>query len=623
MRKRRFRAVTPVIAALLVLGVAACGSSGSSSSSSTSLSSSSGVQSLPLKAGENPAGQSLTGGKRGGTLTVYSSEDFEHLDPGEAYFTNDYTVMYATQRPLFTYPPNSSTTLVPDLATSIPTVANGGISDGGKTVTVHIQPGVRFSPPVNRAVTSADVAYAIERGANPNVANPYFAAYFGAASPSPLLGAESPKYTGGPIPGITTPNSTEIVFKMSKPGAVTLINALSLPTSAPVPESFAGPMDKHAPTTYGSQAEVFTGPYMIKNNPATGVFAGIGYQTGKSATLIRNPNWSANTYASGYAPPAYLDQINVNIGGDATVIGQQVLKGSNSVQEDTPAQSIVKLAYESYPSDITFTPGSGDHYVAVDNVHGPFANVDARKAFWAALDREAIVKARGGPLVAEPMTHFIYPGNAGYTEAGGAAGPAVDYNASVTGNMTVATKYMKLAGFSSGKYTGSATVQIVGANNGNDPAIIQIVNSALTSLGFHTHVSEVDQSVMYAKYCGVPKQEIDACPTVGWLRDFADPLSVVFIPFYGPAITPTNNSNWGQVNNPQINAAMAAAALVVDPTARAQAWANVDKLLVQNAVAIPEEWDNQANIKSADVLGVDDIWNTGSWNYAYTSLKSP
>jgi peptide/nickel transport system substrate-binding protein len=326
-------------------------------------------------------GQQLYGKARGGTLTVYSAEDFEHLDPGEAYFSNDYTAMYATQRPLFIYPPDSSTTLAPDLATEIPTVANGGITDGGRTVTVHIQPGVHFSPPVNREVTSADVAYAIERGANPNVANPYFPAYFGAGSPSPLLGAESPKYSGGPIPGITTPNKYTIVFKMSKPGATTLINALSLLTSAPVPEEFAGPMDKHSPTTYGAQYEVATGPYMLKSN-AQGVFAGIGYQTGKSATLVRNPNWNPNTYTSAYRPPAYLNQIDINIGGDATVIGQQVLKGSDSVQEDTPAQSIVKLAYQQYPSQITFTTGSGDHYVAVNNAHGPFANENLRKAFW-------------------------------------------------------------------------------------------------------------------------------------------------------------------------------------------------------------------------------------------------
>ncbi len=120
---------------------------------------------------------------------------------------------------------------------------------------------------------------------------------------------------------------------------------------------------------------------MLKSNPKTGQFAGIGYQTGKSATLVRNPKWNPKTDFR----PAYLNQININIGGDATVIGQQVLKGSDAVQLDTPAQLDVKLAYQSYPSQITFTPGSGDHYVALDNAHGVFKNVNLRRAVWAAL----------------------------------------------------------------------------------------------------------------------------------------------------------------------------------------------------------------------------------------------
>ncbi|MDQ6821483.1 MAG: hypothetical protein M3076_14305, partial [Actinomycetota bacterium] len=145
-------------------------------------------------------------------------------------------------------------------------------------------------------------------------------------------------------------------------------------------------------------------------------------------------------------------------------------------------------------------------------------------------------------------------------------------------------------------------------------------------LGFKAHVSEVDQAVMYGKYCGVPKQEIDVCPTVGWIRDFADPLTVLFVPFFGnyggiQNIIPTNNSNWGQVNNAPINQAMLNASLVVDPTARAQAWANVDKMLVDQAVVIPEEFDNQPNIQSKDVAGVSQLWNTGSWDWSFTSLK--
>jgi peptide/nickel transport system substrate-binding protein len=609
MRNRPRVAVSAVVAGLLAVGAAACGSSSSGSGKS-------GSPKIPLKAGENPVGQQLYGKKKGGTLTVYSSEDFEHLDPGQSYFVQDYAIDYPTQRTLFAYMPNQTQNLSPDLASTMPTTANGGISDGGKTVTVHIRHGVHFSPPVNREVTSADVAYAIERGANPNVANPYFPGYFGAASPTPLVGAASPNYKGGPIPGIATPDKYTIVFHMTKPGATLLIQALSLPLSAPVPPEYAKPMDAKSPTTYGSQSIVATGPYMLKADK-TGKFAGIGYQTGKSATLVRNPNWNPSTDYR----PAYLDQININIGGDSTVIGQQVLKGTHSVQLDTPAQSSVKLAYQSYPSQITFTTGSGDHYVALDNQAGPFKNVNVRKAFWAALNRNAIVKARGGPLVAQPMTHFIYPGGAGFDQAGGYSGPQVDYNKNPNGDMSVATKYMKAAGYSSGKYTGNATVQIVGANNGNDPAIIQIVNAAATSIGLHTHVSEVDQSVMYAKYCGVPKQNIDACPTVGWVRDFADGLAFLYVPFYGPAITPTNNSNWGQVNDPQINAAMQQAALVVDPAARAQAWANVDKMLVDKAVAAPEEFDNQPNIESKDVAGVNALWNIGSWDFDFTSLK--
>ena len=55
-------------------------------------------------------GQNLTNGTKGGTLTVYDHEDFQHLDPGQAYFSLDYEVIYATQSTLYFFPPNSSTT---------------------------------------------------------------------------------------------------------------------------------------------------------------------------------------------------------------------------------------------------------------------------------------------------------------------------------------------------------------------------------------------------------------------------------------------------------------------------------------------------------------------------------
>ena len=285
------------------------------------------------------AGQTLTDGKKGGTLTVFQHEDFQHLDPGESYFSLDYDVIYATQMPLYIFPPNNSSTTVPDLA-----CGPAQISDGGKTVTVHIRSNVHFSPPVNRAVTSADVAYAIERGANPNVANPYFPAYF-----FYIQGAD--KATGGPIPGISTPNPTTIVFHLTGPYGSFFAGALSLPLTAPVPKSYAAPLDAKKPTAYGSTSMVSTGPYMVKSD-STGKFIGIGYQPGKSLTLVRNPNWKP-----GNGPqPAYLNEININIGGDQNVIGPQVLKGSNMVDGDTPSATDVKLAYQHYYNQLVRGP---------------------------------------------------------------------------------------------------------------------------------------------------------------------------------------------------------------------------------------------------------------------------
>ena len=110
--RRAPQSLALVSAGLLALALAACGSSEDASTST-----------IPLKAGESPLGQQLTGKHRGGTLTVYEHEDFEHFDPGEAYGGQDYTVLYAIERPLYSYPPNTANKLVPDVAAAAPVIA--------------------------------------------------------------------------------------------------------------------------------------------------------------------------------------------------------------------------------------------------------------------------------------------------------------------------------------------------------------------------------------------------------------------------------------------------------------------------------------------------------------------
>src|SRR4051812_42642604 len=125
---------------------------------------------------DNDNGSSGGGGgneQRGGTLTMLTSGDVDDkLDPGYSYYQLDFIYDYAMHRPVLSYKPDDANKATPDLAREYP-----ALSKDGKTVTIKLRHGVRFSPPVNREVTAADVRYAIERDFLPQVGNGYATAY--------------------------------------------------------------------------------------------------------------------------------------------------------------------------------------------------------------------------------------------------------------------------------------------------------------------------------------------------------------------------------------------------------------------------------------------------------------
>jgi peptide/nickel transport system substrate-binding protein len=584
----------PVVAVLAAVALAACGGSSSSSSSSSGSGSSSGSSSssgLSL-AGLANTKADPTAQHQGGTLNIISNEGWEHLDPGASYFQIDYLVVYATQTPLYMFTPNSPTKPVPALASGPPQ-----ISSDGKTVTVHIKPNMKWSPPLNRDVTSADVAYAFQRDFNPNVENAYASGYY------PIVGAA--KAAGKPIPGISTPNKTTIVFHLTKDFGGTFAQALTLPGSAPVPESVAAPMDKSNPSKYDSNptGQEFSGPYMIKS-----------YSAGRSITLVRNPNWSKSAEN---VRPAYSDKIVWNAGADPTVAARQTLDSKNLLMADGPPSAVLKTAYETKKSQLSVAP-LGTYYAALNTQVPPFNNVNLRKAVIAAQNRSAYLLARGGKLVGQVATHFIYPEVPGFQQSGGDAGFGEDYLSSPTGNLTVAKKYMKLAGYPSGKYTGSAKVLIVGSNADPGPQEMQIVQNGLTELGFKTEIKAVPQQTMYSKFCGYVKAHVNVCPTAGWIEDFPDPYAALFVPFSGEAIVPINNSNWAVLNDPKVNKAIDDASAITNESQRLQAFAQADKDIVEDAPAIPEIWSDNALVEGSTVHGVLDSWND-DWNLAFSS----
>ena len=545
-------------------------------------------------------------GDRGGVLTMLAASDVDFLDPGHTSFVQGIQVAAATQRPLFRYRPNDLTQLRPDLAAARPDV-----SADGRTVTVKLRRGVRFSPPVDREVTSRDVAYALERFFSANVGGPYLS-YF-----RDLVGAPR-KPTDGvqPIRGITTPDDHTIVFQLSEPTSASFVSALSLPASAPVPEDYARPFDAKSPSTYNTHV-IATGPYMVRNNDAGET---VGYQAGRSIELVRNPNWDHRTDER----PAHVDSIKIVTNAtDGGVAARQVLAGTGMVYAIQPPPSILKVVSTGAQRAQAVKVSAGDYrFLPLTTTIKPFDRLDVRKAVLAVFDRSAVRVARGGTSTGPLATHFIPPGIPGYGEAGGERGPNVDFLSPDRphGDPDIAKAYMRKAGFPSGKYTGSERFLVVSGNAVSERNVAEVVRAQLQKLGFRIDLRFVPDDALFTNWCTVPSKKVLACSGVAWLKDFPDPEPLLMPVFYGGAITDsTGNTNFSQLDDPAVDAAMDRARLL-SGDARAAAWGAIDRAIVEHAAAVPLQWDTLTLIHSKDVDGIASE-TFGSWDFSYTSIK--
>lgn len=592
-------AVAATFALVVVAGtLTGCGSKKSTTSTSATT----------AGKGVTPPPALNTNGKKGGGLTILLAGDVDSMDPGYAYYSLDYEVVYATQRPLFSYKANSNT-VYPDLATEDPTV-----SDGGKTVTVHIKSGVHFGPPVNREVTSADVKYAIERGFAGNVSNGYATIYFSVIKGAPTELAATPASVS--IPGIETPDNSTLVFRLKEPSGA-FIGALTMPLTAPVPEEYAKPFDAKAASSYG-QNVVASGPYMVANDKAGNVK--VGWNPGSFIKLIRNKNWDAKTDFR----PAYLDTITFKEGAsDPNVMARQILAGSADANGDSPpAPAMIKsiINNPTQKKQLFFTPVSGSRYVALNTSKPPFDNLYVRRAVAYVLDRRAMLLTRGGAIDGLIATHFIDPSFAGlgFEAGGGYTNPFPSANNA--GDVAKAKEMLKKAGFKDGIFKG-ATVTMVADNTPPGADTAKVVAGDMRKIGFNVKLISVLHQTMYSKYCSSPKNEPNVCPNVGWLQDFKDAQTLLDIPFNGKSIVPANSSNWPQLNDPAINSAITAAEKLTDAKARADAWGKIDKMVTLSAAAVPWVWENFPTLFSSRVVPQIMTWNQGSPDVSWISVK--
>jgi peptide/nickel transport system substrate-binding protein len=586
-----------VVSALasLALVVAACGGDDNSSSSSPAKTSAS-----------TPAGgtTSTTTGKKGGKLTMLAASDVDYLDPGHTYYTAGEQVDGAMGRTLYTIGPSDPTKTIPDIADGDPQ-----ISADKKTVTVKLKTGIKFSPPVNRAVTSKDIKYAFERFFSVNVGGQY-ASYF------PIVGApKAPTKGVKPISGIETPDDQTIVFHLQDAVGVSFAAALVMPITTPVPKEYAAKFDAKNPSTYNTHV-VATGPYMVKNDASGNL---IGYKAGKSIDLVRNPSWDPKTDVR----PAYLDEIFIQTNAtDTNVAARQVIDGQNMILDTNPPANILKDLVTKIKDQYTTVPSGGFRWFPLNTTIKPFDNINVRKAILAGFDRNAARLARGGKFVGDLPTHFLPPQFPGFDEAGGFKGPGYDFLSTnnESGDPTLAANYMKKAGYPSGKYTGKEQFLMVTANVDPGKAQAEVAAAQLEKLGFKIKLRLVPQDATYTEWCQVPDKKVAVCGSAGWFKDFIDPQSMLEPTFAGYTIAKGGgNNNLAQLNDPKVDAAMKAAA-TLEGDARNQAWGKIDDMITADAPAIPFVWDKTTLVRSKNVNGVANPY-LALWDFTYTSIK--
>jgi peptide/nickel transport system substrate-binding protein len=547
------------------------------------------------------------GTKKGGTVTILNTAGgVDSLDPGYWYYQSDYEELgMTTQRWLYGWAP-TDTKPRPDIAEALPKVSNGG-----KTLTIKIKSGIKYSKPLqNRTVKSADIKYALERCFLPAVQNGYANTYYGEIEGATAL--QSGKATE--ISGIQTPDDRTLIIKTVKPqGVLATGAALGMPCTIPVPKDYAAKYDKGKQSTYGEH-QVFTGPYMVQNNGKGKV---TGYQPGKKLVIVRNPNWTKK----GDFRPAYLDKMIFTGDFDATVASKKTLQGQSMLSGDysVPPPAVLKTVLTTKKSQAVLTP-EGNRYISLNTKVKPLDNVNVRRAISAAMDRTALRQTRGGPSIGPIATHFLPPGTTGFDEAGGLKGPGFDFVSSPTANVPLAKSYMKKAGFSSGSYTGAPLLTIAD-NQSPAKQTAEAFQSQVGKIGIKLQLREVPHVTMLSKFCQVPKAAVAICPNLGWGSDFFSAQSFIDPLFNGKNLVPSGNVNTAQVNDPVLNAKIEKAKTLTDPAAIGTAWANLDKEVTNQAYFITWVWDNYVGLESTNVKGVASLFNTGAWDLSFSSLK--
>jgi peptide/nickel transport system substrate-binding protein len=522
MKTRRIVLALVALAALaaLALALTACGSSTSTSSSPGS--------SAP---------------KSGGTLRVTFQGEPTGLDPAIAWETESWTIERLTYQTFLTYaskPGAAGSQLVPDLATEVPTAANGGISNGGTVFTFHLKPNIKFAPPINTAVTAADFKWSFERMMKMPLAPATF--FY-----TDIVGAQA--YMDGKaehISGFKVVDPQTVQITLKKPN-VAFLYAMTMPFTSVMSKAWCAKVGKQI-----SRKPLGTGPYIITS-----------WIPGQEITAVRNPNFSSQ----GVRGEQWVDKMDFILSVNPEMALLKLERGEVDVLGDgiPPADYLRTKDSPQWGKYVVSAPQIAWAYLFMNVLAKPFDNVKVRQAINYAIDAAKIQKVLAGQT--QQLNQIFPRGLPGYQ----AGKQFYTYDPAKAKQLLAEAGYPN--GFKTTYYTDNVDPQ---------PRIAQLIQNDLAAVGIQASIKLMDRAT-YDTFATLKKSHCG----LGWgywWQDFTDPSDWI-----GPLFT--NPVNGGQncsfYENPRVTALYNASNSQLDPAKRIQMFQQMEDIIMQDAPTVP------------------------------------
>ena len=566
----------------------------------------------------SPSGSASSSSQKpvsGGTLHIVAASGPAHLDTVPSYYTTDYQLTHAYTRQLLNYPtlPYNSTsdanwtadvTPTADVATEVPSTANGGITNDGKTYTFHIKQGVDWNTSPPRQVTSQDFLREYKAFFNPvsPVGNPVYyestisglsayasaeTAYFASKSQAPTAANIANFQNTHNISGIATPNSSTISFTLIEP-AGDFLYMLAMPFTSARPVEY----DSYVPNSLELDTHTISdGPYQISS-----------YVPGKSITFVRDPAWKQSTdplrhdYES-----TIVDTLGVT--SAETQLSDLQAGTEDVIDSDTPINpaSIPSLVASKVPNFAIPQYSTTFPYI-VFNLRSPNANgatqkLLVRQAVEYGVDKSAAVKAIGGPAVARIINTVIPPGNVGYQDTN------LYPDSNGQGNVAMCKSDLAKAGYPNG-----VKLTYLYPNDSSNTRIFTAIQASLANCGITLNGKAEPGSSFFVDLGNSPENNKAGTWDMGqpgWIPDWYGNNGRAIIPglFQGPNCV-VNTVNYGCYQNSTVNSLITSAEGATSTSAAGNFWHQADMQIMSDAAIVPVMNQDFPAYSSSRVRGI-------------------